>query len=258
MVPLAIRVDGAVMNGLIYVPAGQGPHPAVIMFHGLPGFERNLDLAQSYRRAGWAAMTFHYRGAWGSSGSYSFEHVLEDCAAAMALLRSGELADRCSIDPERVVSLGHSLGGWAALMVASENPVLGAVSIAGWNVGAAGALVRDDPKQMAALVAEFEPGMLPLGGIDARWLFETAAEGAEAFDVCARAPALGSTPLLLAIAADDDVSPKSLHHQPLVDSLRAAGCGQVTEVTFDTDHAFSDKRLELARTTESWLTELVR
>ena len=52
----------------------------VLLLHGFPGNERNLDLAQALRRAGWTVVFFHYRGAWGSGGDFSFAHVLEDVA----------------------------------------------------------------------------------------------------------------------------------------------------------------------------------
>jgi hypothetical protein len=38
------------INGVVYVPSGPGPHPAFVFFHGLPGNEKNLDLAQAVRR----------------------------------------------------------------------------------------------------------------------------------------------------------------------------------------------------------------
>ena len=83
---LAIEIPshGSVMNGLVYRPSGPGPFPLVVLMHGLPGNEQNLDLAQGLRRAGWAVMTFHYRGSWGSEGDFSIDHVLEDASAAIA------------------------------------------------------------------------------------------------------------------------------------------------------------------------------
>lgn len=59
------------MSGLIYIASGAGPHPTVILLHGYPGNEKNLDLAQSLRREGWNVLFFHYRGAWGSEGEFS-------------------------------------------------------------------------------------------------------------------------------------------------------------------------------------------
>ena len=35
----------------------------MILFHGLPGNEQNLDLAQAIRRANWNVLTLHYRGS---------------------------------------------------------------------------------------------------------------------------------------------------------------------------------------------------
>ncbi|MFM2301148.1 MAG: hypothetical protein RLZZ84_884 [Pseudomonadota bacterium] len=41
----------------------------MIICHGLPGNEKHLDLTQTARLA---AMTFKYRGSWGSLDNYSF------------------------------------------------------------------------------------------------------------------------------------------------------------------------------------------
>ena len=37
---------------VLYTAGGEGPHPTVLLLHGIPGCERNLDLAQALRRAG--------------------------------------------------------------------------------------------------------------------------------------------------------------------------------------------------------------
>ena len=37
---------------VLYTSAGEGLHPAVLLLHGIPGCERNLDLAQELRRCG--------------------------------------------------------------------------------------------------------------------------------------------------------------------------------------------------------------
>ena len=58
-----IPSHGVSINGIIYTPSGPGPHPTLVICHGLPGNEKNLDLAQAVRRAGWNAVTFNYRGS---------------------------------------------------------------------------------------------------------------------------------------------------------------------------------------------------
>ena len=60
-----IPSHGALLNAFVYVAASAGPHPAVVLLHGFPGNERNLDLAQDMRRAGWDVLYFDYRGSWG-------------------------------------------------------------------------------------------------------------------------------------------------------------------------------------------------
>src|SRR5437870_4834283 len=78
----AIPSAGVNLNAVLLTAGGAGPHPTILLLHGLPGNEQNLDLAQSVRRAGWNVLTLHYRGSWGSPGAFSFEHCLEDAAAA--------------------------------------------------------------------------------------------------------------------------------------------------------------------------------
>ena len=56
-----IPSHGALLNAFVYVAAGARLHPAVILLHGFPGNERNLDLAQDMRRAGWDVLYFNYR-----------------------------------------------------------------------------------------------------------------------------------------------------------------------------------------------------
>ena len=73
-------VDAARLNGIVYEAQGAGPHPTVVLLHGFPGNEQNLDLAQAIRRASWNVVFFHYRGAWSSGGLFSFEGVLADVA----------------------------------------------------------------------------------------------------------------------------------------------------------------------------------
>jgi acetyl esterase/lipase len=93
---------GVQINGVVYVASGERPHPAFVFFHGLPGNEKNLDLAQAVRRAGWTVVTVNYRGSWGSPGNFRFAQNLEDAAATLTFIRSPDNAGRLSIDPTRI------------------------------------------------------------------------------------------------------------------------------------------------------------
>ena len=96
-----ISSHGALLNAFVYVAAGAGPHPAVVLLHGFPGNERNLDLAQDMRRAGWDVLYYNYRGSSGSPGEFSLSHAIEDTAAATAFLRRPEMTKLLRLDPSR-------------------------------------------------------------------------------------------------------------------------------------------------------------
>lgn len=62
MAEVSIDSGGARLNGLVYLAPGSGRHPVVVFLHGYPGNEKNLDLAQAVRRAGYQAIYADYRG----------------------------------------------------------------------------------------------------------------------------------------------------------------------------------------------------
>src|SRR3954469_20361970 len=75
---LFIPSDNALLAGLIYRANGTQKHPTLLLLHGYPGNERNLDIAQVVRAHGWNVIYFDYRGSWGSGGKFSFKNCVED------------------------------------------------------------------------------------------------------------------------------------------------------------------------------------
>ena len=53
LVEIAVPSHGAQLLGAFYLASGAVPHPTAIIYHGFPGYEQNLDLAQALRRAGY-------------------------------------------------------------------------------------------------------------------------------------------------------------------------------------------------------------
>jgi dipeptidyl aminopeptidase/acylaminoacyl peptidase len=258
LVQLSFDSHGSRLNGVLYQAAGQDPHPTVLVLHGFPGFERNLDLAQAFRRAGWNALVFHYRGAWGSQGDFAFAHVLEDVKTALEFVRSDFSADQHGAHPEQVALVGHSMGGWASLMTASEDEsLLGAAFLAGWNVGLEGRLAASDASEQARLLAMFDESLAPLHGTDSEPLLEEARGHRNEWNLLDRAHQLAGRSLLIVGATRDAEVPLERHHTPLVEALRAAGAENLTVHVWETDHAFSDHRIALARATADWLGSLL-
>src|SRR5579863_3387272 len=133
---IGIDSGGQRLNGLLYLPGGAGPHPVVIFLHGYPGNERNLDLAQAVRRAGYAALYFDYRGVFGTAGTFTYANSLEDATAALAWVRSPANTAKYRLDAARIAVVGHSFGAWLSLFtVAHEPPAVCEAALAAWNLG---------------------------------------------------------------------------------------------------------------------------
>ena len=242
------------MNALVYVAAGAGPHPAVILLHGFPGNERNLDLAQDMRRAGWDVLYFDYRGSWGSPGSFSFSHGIEDVASAMAYLRQPQNAKRLRLDPSRIVLVGHSMGGFMTVQTASKDPAIkGIAMISAADLGDRFAQMQkqgsraDAVKKMSTgLAAE---GMAPLSGCTPDGLAQEVADHASAWAFHSMVGALKDRPAFV-VTSDDGLAPAN---DAFASALRQAGDTQVTRLHLSTDHAYSDQRTELSRALLQWL-----
>jgi len=246
MVVLHIPTAGVHVNGVAYVAAGKGPHPAVVLFHGLPGNEKNLDLAQAIRRTGWTVVTMNYRGSWGSEGTFSFAHVLEDARATLAYVHDPATATKLRIDPARIVVAGHSMGGWVTALIAGSARGVGAVIFSAGDMGAVDGVTR------AEIVAGMADNMETLAGTTPDAMADEILANAKSNSMVGAARSLTTTPLLV-LTADDGGASES---DALVTAIRAAGGTQVTVVHVATDHSWSDARLRLAHEVTSWLARL--
>ena len=248
---------GAQLNALTYIAAGAGPHPVVVLLHGFPGNERNLDLAQAIRREGWDVLYFNYRGSWGSPGDFSFTHSTEDVAAALAYLRDPANAAKLRADPRRIVLIGHSMGGFMTAYGAAHDPaVVAAGIISGADFGTATYAAHPEMTE-AQVVAKLAPrlaeeGMAPLSGCTPEGLATEVWTNRAQWNFPALAPGLGMRPVLI-VTSDDGLAPSG---QALADALKQAGNKQVAVRHFATDHAYSDKRIGLEETVLAWLATL--
>jgi pimeloyl-ACP methyl ester carboxylesterase len=235
------------INGVAYLAAGAGAHPTLVIAHGLPGNEKNLDLAQAVRRAGWNAVTFNYRGSWGSPGSFRFAQNVEDAAAVLAFLRDTSNARTLGIDTGRLVLAGHSMGGWVTALTAARDPGLrGAILISAADMGSMAGTPR--PQLTAAMADNMEA----LAGVTAEQMADEliASGGSWGFDGAARG--LAGMPLL-ALTSDDGLAP---HAERLVGLVRAQGNQRATLVHVATDHGWSDRRIALQDAVIRWLQAL--
>jgi acetyl esterase/lipase len=114
--------DKAMQVADLWLPAGQGPHPTVLMVHGgcwqSDIADRNIMawIADDLRRRGIAVWNIDYRGVDRDGGGYPGTFL--DAAAAADALRGHAQAYR--LDLGKLVAVGHSAGGHLALWLAAR------------------------------------------------------------------------------------------------------------------------------------------
>ena len=246
---LHIPSGGVEINGLAYLAAGKGPHPTLVLCHGWPGNEKNLDLTQAVRRAGWNVVTFNYRGSWGSLGLFHFAQNPEDAKAVLAYLRVTANAAKLGVDTKRMALIGHSMGGWVSTLVGSEDAsLLGVGLISAVNMGAMRGLDRPGIVKLASENTETLAGTTP------EIMADELIAGHDAFDFMRTAPGLALHPLLV-LSSDDGLAPQT---DALIAAVRKAGGTRITAVHAATDHSWSDHRIFLEAQVITWLDGLLK
>jgi len=246
MTVLHIPTHGALINGVVYQASGAGVHPTIVICHGLPGNEKNLDLAQAARRAGWNAVTFNYRGSWGSPGKFRFAQNLEDAAAVLEYLRAPVNASTLGVDTRRMVLAGHSMGGWVTALAASKDAgLVGAILISAADMGELGG-TREQ------LIADMADNMESLAGVTPETMADEITANAKVFRMGNAAIGLAKLPLLV-ITSDDGLAPVAT---ALVKAIQAQGGKSVKTTHFATDHSYSDHRIALESEVLRWLAGL--
>ena len=249
MAGITVPSHGVDMDATLYLAGGAGPHGTVLLLHGLPGYENNGDLAQTIRRAGWNVLLFHYRGTWGTAGVFSLSVAIEDTAEAVRFLRDPAFAAKYHGDPQRLVVVGHSMGGFLAGYEASHDPGIAAVAIiSAVNLGK----INADPKEREIRLKRWEAQLHPIRGASAAELFAEAAGHVKDWDYVQWADALRTRPVLL-VEADDQ---NHADMEALAAALRQKGAGALSQVSVPTDHTFSDHRIALQTIVIEWLEKL--
>ncbi len=106
----------------LWLPAGDGPHPVILMVHGgcwqTEIADRRLMnwVAGDLRRRGIAVWNVDYRGVDREGGGYPGTFL--DAAAAADLIR--QHASGARLDLSRLAAVGHSAGGHLALWLAAR------------------------------------------------------------------------------------------------------------------------------------------
>jgi uncharacterized protein len=236
------------LNAVFYLASGAGPHPVVLLLHGFPGNEQNMDLAYAIRRAGWNVLIPHYRGSWGSDGKFSFSNAIEDTQSAIAFLRDPDNAKKYRTDPTKIAIVGHSMGGFLGLYATShDQAILGMAAISAWNLGPSAA--RPDTPARANSFHDASPR---LTGTTPEGMLNEAKQNAAKWNYIDWAGNLKSRPIFVVESSDGNVP----DNHALFEALQKAGDTHAAEIHMDTDHGYNDHRIALQTAVLNWLETL--
>lgn len=111
------------LGGMLFVPSGEGPFPAVVVIHGSGTSMRNnrwyLTLTQYLQENGVAVLLPDKRGSEKSQGDWrsaDFEDLATDTLAAIQYLK-----DQDMVAISEIGVVGMSQGGWIAPIVANQS-----------------------------------------------------------------------------------------------------------------------------------------
>lgn len=252
-VSLLIEGKRGSLFSMLSLPGGKGPHPAVVQSHGYPGNEQNMDLALFLRSLGFAVLTYHYSGSWGSDGDFSFRSCIEDTNTVLDYLIQN--AADYGIDPDRIYAMGHSMGGFVTThLLARRKELRGGVLIAPWDVARTYALSETDDSCRQNLAEVLAAGYGWLRGVTPEKFNAELGHDTDALRLDKLAPKLKNIPILCISGENDIVTPPKLHQLPLCDAL--SGSKTFRHVTLPGDHCFQAYRTLLWETVGEYLLEL--
>jgi len=122
------KKDQAELAGTLTIPAGTGPHPAVVLITGSGAQDRDetiaghrpfLVLADYLTRRGIAVLRADDRGVGASSAAASTDTSLTYAGDVLAAVEF--LKQRSDIAPQKIGLIGHSEGGMIAAMAAARS-----------------------------------------------------------------------------------------------------------------------------------------
>jgi uncharacterized protein len=134
--PFAVNVDGLSIRGEIFFPKARPSrlYPALIICHGIPGSgaPRPAEdpgyaaLAEDFASVGIIAVIFNFRGCGDSDGNFEMMGWVRDLEVVL-----DRIINTPYVDPTRVMLLGFSGGGAAAIRASADSPGVYSLAVVG-------------------------------------------------------------------------------------------------------------------------------
>jgi pimeloyl-ACP methyl ester carboxylesterase len=235
-VELTIPSNEALLQGFLYRANGKQKHPTLILLHGYPGNERNLDLAQVVRSRGWNVIYFNYRGSWGSQGKFSFANAVEDVANVVAFCEKNQ--EKLQIDPSNIVLFGHSMGGWVCLKALQRLPnIRKGFALSTWNIYSDFKDVKTQEQFRAKMKDPDSLGNYFVLNSSVEEIFQPVFAKPGFYDLTNDARALSGKQIVMLDEHSDN--------KALADTIKRENRAYFDYQVWETDHSFTNKRVSL-------------
>ncbi len=256
MMPISLMNNGVKIIGTYFLAAGKGPHPLVLLLHGFPGNETNYDIAHAVRRFGFNVFVFHYRGSWGSGGNFNWTNSLEDVQFVLDEIKLNR-DETLRLDPEKIILVGHSMGGFASLLTAVNNSeIKNAASLAGFNLGFFGKFLKENPQYHELTKERLAYGTAMLNGTSPSQLLDEMIANYAEWNLMNYADELIKKNILLIGAKFDTVAIPELHHYPLHKVFETGAADNFEHYELNAGHSFSDSRIRVTEILINWLIKI--
>jgi pimeloyl-ACP methyl ester carboxylesterase len=233
---LFIPSGNSQIAGLIYSVNGLQKHPTLLLLHGYPGNERNLDIAQVVRSHGWNVIYFDYRGSWGSQGKFSFKNCVEDVVNVVAFCNKYQ--DSLKIDTSNIVLFGHSMGGWVCLKALQELPtVKKGFALSTWDIAKDFKNVSNEKEMLRIATDPNIAGKYFVLNTSLKDLYTPVIQNQTYFNLLNEGKSLADKQIIMI-----DEHEKN---QQLADKIKESNQSYFDYSVWQTDHSFTNKRVSL-------------
>ncbi|TFG06241.1 alpha/beta hydrolase [Candidatus Thorarchaeota archaeon] len=125
VIPTEFVVADEDIRGAFVVPKGEGPFPGICKYHGLPGGPDQVSgIATRLAQAGFAVLTFDFRGFRRSEGLFRLASEIDDAKAAITHILQSELTIGSWVGV-----YGASYGGAVAVCAAAQDSRINALCL---------------------------------------------------------------------------------------------------------------------------------
>lgn len=231
-IELTIPSENSKLAGFIYTANGSQKHPTLLMLHGFPGNERNLDLAQVVRAHGWNVIYFDYRGSWASQGQFGFENCVQDVKNVVSFCK--KYSDSLKIDTSNIALFGHSMGGFVCLKALALLPdIKKGFALSTWDIYATAKDLKPTQIKMAAkMIGEYF-----VLNTSTEKLISSVLNNLPFYNIQTESIALAGKKIIM---LDEHNGNKQL-----AESLKNSNHNYFDYEVWQTDHPFSNKRISL-------------